>query len=139
MNLIPSAVIEKLRELLNIFTSVKFKGSNYKEGLLELAETDEEKADLQELFQNTDDHYSEKEKIKKSGLRPSEYLKNMYINSWKEEHPNASHQEIREAERQYEDILADGVIQELNALELDVSDQEIIIPDITEEEDNNNA
>ncbi|MBD5415467.1 MAG: hypothetical protein HDR46_04175 [Bacteroides sp.] len=137
MNLIPKAVIDKLRELINLFTSDKFKSTNYKDELLVLAESDEEKIDLKELFQNTDDYYNEKKRINESGLTPSEYLKNLYLSSWKEEHPEASAEELRAAENEYEEILADAVIKELDALASDASEQAIIIPDIAEDDINN--
>lgn len=117
MTLLPKSLIDKLREFLNLFTTQEFKGSNYKENILNLAESDEEKSDLEELFKNTSDFYSERLKIKESGLDPSDYLKNLYLKTWKEENPEASEEELKQAELEYEEVLSDAVIKELEALD----------------------
>lgn len=117
MTLLPKSLIDKLREFLNLFTTQEFKGSNYKESILNLAESDEEKSDLEELFKNTSDFYSERLKIKESGLDPSDYLKNLYLKTWKEENPEASEEELKQAELEYEEVLSDAVIKELEALD----------------------
>lgn len=117
MTLLPKSLIDKLREFLNLFTTQGFKGSDYRESILNLAESDEEKADLEELFKNTSDFYSEKLKIKESGLNPSDYLKNLYLKTWKEENPEASEEELKQAELEYEEVLSDAVIKELEALD----------------------
>lgn len=134
MTLLPNSLIEKLREFLNLFTTPKFKGSNYKEIILNLAESDEEKSDLEELFQNTSDFYAEKSKIKESGLNPSDYLKDLYLKTWKEENPGASEEELKQAELEYEEVLSDAVIKELEALDKEsISDDSENIFDFVDE------
>lgn len=136
MTILPKSLIDKLREFLNLFTTQEFKGPNYKERLLNLAESEEEKSDLEELFKNTSDFYSERLKIKESGLDPSDYLKNLYLKTWEEENSDASEEELKQAELEYEEVLSDAVIKELEALDTEsISEDSENIFDFVEDDE----
>lgn len=105
---------ELLKKFIQLFSSSNYSGINYKEQLLAEAKNDEERKDLEELFEATEDFYAEKEKIRQSNMTGSEYLQSLYIESWKESNPNASKEDIKNAVKEYETILSEGVIKELD-------------------------
>lgn len=122
MKSIPDTLKNLMRDFMRLFSSDGYNGDDYKSKLLQLAQDDEERQDLQDLFQSTEDFYKEKKAISDSKMSPSDYLLNLYISAWKEEHPNATDDEIRIAEKEYETIISDGIIQELENLKEDSSD-----------------
>ena len=128
-----ASIPEKLKELLHgfmqLFSSDDFKGKDYKSKLLDLASDDEEREDLQELFASTAEYYAEREAILKSQMPAPDYLLNLYMTTWKEEHPDASESEVKEVLKEYENILSEGVIKELENLKNDSQDISEILED----------
>jgi hypothetical protein len=125
--------IESLKELLQkfmqLFSSANYSGINYKEQLLAEAIDDEERQDLEELFESTDAFYAEKEEMRQSNMTGSEYLQSLYLKSWKESNPNASEDEIKNAIREYESILSEGVIKELDSIKLESQNDSLLTMD----------
>ncbi|MCM1140638.1 MAG: hypothetical protein NC453_18865 [Muribaculum sp.] len=119
MKSIPDTLKNLLHDFMRLFSSDEYKGKDYKSKLLQTAQDDEERQDLQELFQSTADFYAEKKAISDSNTSPSDYLLNLYISSWKEWHPDATYDEIKAAKKEYEIIVSEGIIQELENLKDD--------------------
>lgn len=116
---IPKTLKNLLHNFMQLFTSGEFGGEDYKSKLLDAALDDEERQDLQDLFAATAEFYAERRAIAGSKLTPSDYLFNLYLSYWKEEHPDATDDEIKEAVKEYETIISGGVVKELEYLEDD--------------------
>lgn len=56
-----------------------FKGKDYKKEILNITVDEEERMDLEELFQATEDFYAEREALQASGLPPHAYLEREYL------------------------------------------------------------
>lgn len=139
MKSIPEVLKNLLHEFMQLFSSDEYKGTDYKSKLLEAAQNEEERQDLQELFQSTTDFYAEKKAISESNMSPSDYLFNLYISSWKEEHPNASENEIEKAKKEYENIISDGIIKELDNLKDDSNNIDVILNRLDCDDDSNES
>lgn len=117
MNIIPLAVRKLFAE---IFQKLGFSnGSDYRQAFLDEAESEEEREDLKELFQSTDDYYAERQKLIASGKQPGEYLKDAYMEAWAEQNPNAGDEERKHAEANFYQMLEDGALKELEGLQDD--------------------
>ena len=66
-----------------------FKGKDYKKEILNITVDEEERMDLEELFQATEDFYAEREALQASGLPPHAYLEREYLKIWEQEHLGA--------------------------------------------------
>lgn len=122
MRSIPRKIKELLHKFMQLFTSEEFAGDDYKTKLLQAAQNDEEREDLQELFQSTADFYAQRKAITESGMAPGEYLLDQYMSAWKEEHPDATADELKAAKKEYENIISQGIMQELDNLQNDSAD-----------------
>lgn len=120
-----------------------FKGSSnsYKEDILNLAENQEEIDDLNELFASTEAFYAERNLIADSGKTPYDYMMDLYMANWRAENPNATKEEEKHAVQEYDQILSDGLISELDAFQKDdidnISDDSIIEDSVQEGTDTN--
>lgn len=83
MNYIPKKVRELFIKIFEQFSNTKDIG--YKDVILGMAETEDEKKDLEELFHSTTDYYNEYQKVSENGKEPSEYLFEFYMEEWKKE------------------------------------------------------
>lgn len=117
MNYIPKKVRELFIKIFEQFSNTKDIG--YKDVILGMAETEDEKKDLEELFHSTTDYYNEYQKVAESGKEPSEYLFEFYMEEWKKENPNATVEEKNNAVKEFEEILEQGVLNATEALDKD--------------------
>lgn len=109
MNYIPQRVIVLFRQLFNQISQSSTDNEDYKEKILQMAEDEEERKDLEELFKSTTAYYNEREKISNSSKGASEYLQDFYLEEWDKQHPNATEEEKGNAIKEYEDVLSDSI------------------------------
>ena len=114
MNYIPKKVRELFVKIFEQFSNTEDVG--YKDVILGMAETEDEKKDLEELFHSTTDYY---QKVSESGKEPSEYLFEFYMEEWNKENPNATVEEKNKAIKEFEEILEQGVLNATEALDKD--------------------
>ena len=82
-----------------------FKGKDYKKEILNITVDEEERMDLEELFQATED-----------------YLEREYLKIWEQEHLGASEEDRRKAVEEMNAILSESIIIEMDALIKDGQD-----------------
>ena len=99
-----------------------FKGKDYKKEILNITVDEEERMDLEELFQATEDFYAEREALQASGLPPHAYLEREYLKIWEQEHLGASEEDRRKAVEEMNAILSESIIIEMDALIKDGQD-----------------
>ena len=90
-----------------------FKGKDYKKEILNITVDEEERMDLEELFQATEDFYAEREALQASGLPPHAYLEREYLKIWEQEHLGASEEDRRKAVEEMNAILSESIIIEM--------------------------
>lgn len=117
MKAIPKQVRGLFRELFVKFSSVK--GEDYKQHILNEAKNDEERKDLEELFQATAEYHDTRNEIVDSNKSAAQYLLDFYMEKWNEEHPNASEEERKKAIDEYEEAIGNVAVQTLSLFEKD--------------------
>ena len=117
MNIIPKQVRDLFREYFIKFSSEK--ETDYKLIILNEAENEEERKDLEELFQSTENYYKTREEVVRSGKNPAEFLFDYYMKQWDLEHPNASVEVRKQAIAEYEEIVANAAVIGLEQFEKD--------------------
>lgn len=117
MSIIPKQVRDLFREYFIKFSSEK--ETDYKLIILNEAENEEERKDLEELFQSTENYYKTREEVVRSGKNPAEFLFDYYMKQWDLEHPNASVEVRKQAIAEYEEIVANAAVIGLEQFEKD--------------------
>lgn len=115
--IIPKQIKELFRVLFLNFSSEP--NSAYKQRIFKEVENDEERKDLEELFQSTEDYYKTHEEIEKSGNNAADYLFHYYMEKWDIENPQASERERKQAVSDYEEIIGKAAVFALDKLEED--------------------
>lgn len=117
MDIIPRRVRDLFKEYFIKFSSEE--KVDYKLMILNEAEDEEERKDLEELFQSTEDYYKTKEEIVRSSKNPAEFMFDYYMRQWDSENPNASEEERKYAIAEYEEIVANAAVIGLEQFEKD--------------------
>ena len=117
MSIIPKQVRDLFREYFIKFSSEK--ETDYKLIILNEAENEEERKDLEELFRSTENYYNTREEVVRSGKNPAEFLFDYYMKQWDLEHPNASVEVRKQAIAEYEEIVANAAVIGLEQFEKD--------------------
>lgn len=117
MDIIPRRVRDLFKDYFIKFSSKE--DADYKLMILSEAENEEERRDLEELFQSTEDYYNTKEDIIRSGKNPAEFMFDYYMEQWDLENPNASEEERKQAIAEYEEIVANAAVIGLEQFEKD--------------------
>lgn len=116
MSIIPDDIIKMVQNFFEKFSS--YSSSNYKEDILKSVSADE-KADLEELFQNTEDFYLERAKLLKSNQASYEYLKTEYLSTWEKENPDTTEEQREVAIEDFDRLISEGLLREVEELRKD--------------------
>lgn len=117
MDIIPRRVRDLFKDYFIKFSSKE--EVDYQLMILNEAEDEEERKDLEELFQSTEDYYKTQEEIVRSGKNPAEFMFDYYMKQWDLEHPNASVEVRKQAIAEYEEIVANAAVIGLEQFEKD--------------------